>query len=225
MRRERERRQMDENATNQDLTERHAPFVSVNASYRQLLVQMSSRQDTGIVTTVRTKITMAGGMLVGAEVSFVRWRYAWQLVSLLLLCVPTACFGQTVTIRLINATNGSGLPKQQVSVSGLHEKDSPTDKPELRLVTDDNGEAQFELPKPVPVHFTVHADISDARWHCDCMAFVATTEVMQKGFMTRPPDDEVTPTQPAAQLKPGYILFRARPTPWWVRVLYPLMKG
>jgi hypothetical protein len=53
------------------------------------------------------------------------------------------------------------------------------------------------------------------------MTLVTTEEVIQKGFMTRPDDKEAHVVQP----KPGEILFRARPTPWWVRLLYPLEKG
>jgi len=132
--------------------------------------------------------------------------------------------GCRTTIRVVNVTNGSPLPKQQVSVSGLDGKESSTDKSDLSLVTDANGEVQFELPKPSPAHFAVRADISYARWYCACLAFVTTAEVMQKGFMARVPDDDATHNQPAVNLKPGDIVFRARPTPWWVRVLNPFVK-
>jgi hypothetical protein len=154
----------------------------------------------------------------------VHCKYVWWLLLFLLPCVNTTCFGQTVKIRLINVTTGSPLPKQQVSVAGFDGKDHP-DKPDLRLVTDANGEVQFELPRPIPAHFAVRADLSDSHWYCDCAAFVTTAEVMQTGFMTRPPDEAVAHTQTSWQLKPGDILFRARPTPWWVRVLYPLVKN
>jgi hypothetical protein len=50
-------------------------------------------------------------------------------------------------------------------------------------VTDATGAVQFELPKPLPAHFGVRADINYARWYCACLAFITTAEVMQKGFM------------------------------------------
>ncbi len=71
------------------------------------------------------------------------WRYAWCLVSLLLLSVNAACFGQTVRIRVVNVSNGGPLPKQQVTISAFDGKGSSTNTPDLRLVTDANGEAQL----------------------------------------------------------------------------------
>jgi hypothetical protein len=126
-----------------------------------------------------------------------------------------ACFGQTITIHVVNVTNGHPLSKQHISISGL------PDSPELRLVTDPNGKVQFELPKPTPIHFAVRADLSpDSHWYCSCVTFVTAEEVIQKGLIAGP-DDKVHVVQPT----PGEILFRARPTPWWVRLLYPLEKG
>lgn len=170
-------------------------------------------------------MTIAARVLAYAEVNLMRWWYAWCVVLLLLLWANTPCFGQTVRIRVVNVSNGGPLTKQQITISGLYGKgSSSSNTPDLRLVTDANGEVQFELPKSAPAHFTVRADLNYGRWYCDCIAFVTTAEVIQKGFMTRPPDEEGTHTLPVAQLKPGDILFRARPTPWWVRVLYPLVK-
>jgi hypothetical protein len=56
------------------------------------------------------------------------------------------------------------------------------------------------------------------------MWVITAAEVMQKGFMAKAPDVDATHNQPAVNLNPGDIVFRARPTPWWVRVLYPLVK-
>ena len=102
---------------------------------------------------------------------------------MLLVCVNTTCSAQTVRIRVVDVTNGSPIPKQQISVSGLYGK-------ELILVTDANGEVQFELPKPSSAQFAVRADINYARWYCACLAFVTTAEVIQKGFMAKAPDDD-----------------------------------
>ena len=150
-------------------------------------------------------------------------RFVWCLVTAILLSFSAACFGQTVTIRVINIANGNPLGNQPVAISLLHEGGS-TDKPNLSLLTDANGEAEFELPKPPPPHFAVRVSLNDARWYCDCLALVTTEDVMQKGLLTRSPDNEGTRTAPVLKQEPGEILFRARSTPWWVRLLYPLVK-
>ena len=72
------------------------PFVSANTCYAQLLAHTSSRQDTGVVEVLRRSIRIAAKMLSYAPMSFARWCFAC-LVSLLLVCVNTACFAQTVS--------------------------------------------------------------------------------------------------------------------------------
>ena len=56
-------------------------------------------------------------------------RYLRHLVWFLTLCLSTSCFGQAMRIRIINARNLHPLPKQQVFLSLLYEKDgkNPTE--------------------------------------------------------------------------------------------------
>lgn len=161
-------------------------------------------------------------------------RYIWFFALLLLPCVNTTCFGQTVKIRIVNASNESPVKKQKVSVSGISGKEETQEEahrklltkpttPDLRLVTDAQGEAQFELPKTAPAYFYVRAELSGPVWDCTCLVRVSTEGVMQKGFMVSPHEDEGSGSKPSIRLKPGEILFRLRPTPWWVRVLWPLL--
>ena len=72
----------------------------------------------------------------------------------LLVWLGPFCFGQVITIRVINANNGHPLKKQQVSVSLLYEKDQKppvTYDAVVRVATDAEGKAQFDLPAP-PLH-------------------------------------------------------------------------
>ena len=157
-------------------------------------------------------------------------------VFALLTAANIACFGQAVIIRIVNVTNESPVRNQYVYISGINGKVLSEQEerrklltkpisPELRLVTDSNGEAQFELPKPAPAYFYVRAVLSIPRWDCTCVVRVPTEEVMHKGFMTGSPYAERTPAKKSIQPKPGEILFGLRPTPWWWRILYPIEKG
>jgi len=162
-------------------------------------------------------------------------RYIWVLALLLLPCVNATCFGQTVRIRIVNVANESPVKKQRVSVSGIGGKEETLEEairklitkpttPDLRLVTDAQGEAQFELPKTAPAYFYVRAELSGPVWDCTCMVRVSTEDVMQKGFTVSSPYDEGSRSKPSIQANPGEVLFRLRPTPWWVRVVWPLLR-
>jgi len=158
-------------------------------------------------------------------------RYIWFFALLLLPCIDTACFGQTVKIRIVNATNESPAKSHTVSISGIsgngdteaEEKRKLLTKPttpDLRLVTDANGEVQFELPKPAPAYFFVRPELSAPVWDCTCLLRVSTEELMQKGLVTR---NAYAGGNPSIQSKPGEILFRLKPLPLWARVLWPLL--
>lgn len=157
-------------------------------------------------------------------------------VFALLSAANIACFGQTVIIRIVNVTNESPVRNRYVYISGMTGKPlSEQDErrklltkpisPELRLVTDANGEAQFELPKPAPAYFYIRAVLSIPRWDCTCVLRVSTEEVMRKGLMTESPYAERTPAKEPMQPRPGEVLFGLRPTPWWWWILYPIEKG
>jgi len=147
-----------------------------------------------------------------------------------------ACFGQTVIIRIVNVTNKGPVRDRHVYISGITGKTlSETDErrelltkpfsPELRLVTDANGQAQFELPKPAPDHFYVRAVLSDSHWDCTCLARVSTEEMIQRGHMVTSPYAARNPATTSIQPKPGEILFGLRPLPLWMRILWPMLKG
>jgi hypothetical protein len=164
-----------------------------------------------------------------------RRRYFWVFPLLLLPCVNTTCFGQTVRIRIVNATDERPLRKQNVSVSGISGNEAPQEAadrkvlanpptPDLRLVTDAKGEAQFELPRPAPAYFYVHAELSGPVWDCFCSVRVSTEDVMQKGFMVVTSyNDKGAHSSPSIGPRPGEVLFDLTPTKWWVRVLWPFL--
>jgi hypothetical protein len=134
-----------------------------------------------------------------------------------------ACFAQTISVRVLNIANGRPMGNLSVEVSMLHANGS-TDRPDLRLVTAANGEVQFELPKPAPSHFAVRVELSDKDWYCDCLTFVSTQDVIEKGFMSKLPESKRSQSERVTGPRPGEIVLRAKPTPWWVRILYPLEK-
>lgn len=158
----------------------------------------------------------------------------WCLSLLLLALVGTDSFGQTVKIRLVNSTNGNPVTNQRISISGIsgkattpgEERQKLLDKhaiPDLRLATDVSGKTQFDLPNPVPSYFYIHAELSGPVWDCSCLVRVATEEVLQKGLTISNVQDGLSPGKFSTQPNAGEIVFRLKPTPWWVRVFWPLL--
>lgn len=161
--------------------------------------------------------------------------YILSLALLYLSCMSTAFFGQTVAIPIVNATNHEPVKSVQIYVSGIAGKPGGDLEERLRLVrkpittdlsltTGANGEVEVRLPKPAPAQFFVRAMLSGRDWDCTCLVTVSTNEVMQKGRLVTSPSREREPP-PTIQPKPGEVLFALTPTPWWVRLLWPLLKG
>jgi len=162
------------------------------------------------------------------------FRRVWLFAPLLILFVGTESAAQTVKIRLVNSTNGNPVTNLKILVFGVRGKadaqpEGPQkllDKhatPDVRLVTDAKGEAHFDLPKPSPDHFYIHAELAGPVWDCTCFERVVTEEVLRKGQTTSNAEEEISPGNFSTQPKPGEILFRLKPTPWWVRVFWPLL--
>ncbi len=162
-------------------------------------------------------------------------RSIWLFVLVLLLCVNTTCFGQTVIIHIVNAKNESPLKNEKVSISGISGKEETREEadrklitkpttPDLHLVTDAKGEAQFKLPKPVPAYIYVRAEVSGPLWDCTCLLRVSTEQVTQKGFMVTTHGNESARSKTSIQPKPGEVLIRLTPTSWWERVFYPFLR-
>jgi len=156
-------------------------------------------------------------------------------VVALLAATSIACFGQTVVIRIVNVTNENPVRNQLVYIWGISGATVPGENerrklltnaipPELSFLTDANGEAQFELPKPAPAYLYVRAVLSDSHWDCTCVERVSIEEVLQKGFVTLSPYAERWKPKPI-QPKAGEVLFALRPLPLWVRFFWPLLKG
>jgi hypothetical protein len=160
-----------------------------------------------------------------------------RITVLFLSCVNAVCFGQTVSVRLVNLTDESPVSNQRLYVSGIsgkaaiNEEDERlklTKKPftaDLSLVTDTMGRAEFDLPKPAPAYFYIRAALSGPDWDCTCLVRVSTEEVVQKGFVVLSPYAAKAKPTPPIQPKSGEVLFALRPTPFWVRFLWPLLKG
>jgi hypothetical protein len=116
---------------------------------------------------------------------------------------------QVIRIRVIDANNGHPLVQQNVSVALLYGKDEKAPAKygaNLNLETDANGEAQFHLPEPAPVHFSAHVRLTSEPWHCRCISLVTTQDVLQKGSV-QALGSEPTGSATNAKPEPGVILF------------------
>ena len=156
-----------------------------------------------------------------------------HVAVVLLFCANAICFGQTITIRLIDVRGHTPVSNQHVYVFGTSGKANVSEEKQrfelsnpsgadMSLVTDINGEATFDLPKSVPSYFYVRAALSSRHWDCFCAPRIATEELEQKGILVENADEK---SEPSIQPKPREILFALRPTPWWVRLFWPVLKG
>ena len=155
-------------------------------------------------------------------------RHALGLAVLLSGFVSFACFGQTVTVRIVNAGDGTPVAAQKVLVSGMNGNGDTPDEarrkliakhlsPDATLVTDAQGRVRFDLPTAPPANFYVRAVLRPPVWDCSCLVTVPTEELMRTGLWVGSHND--TSIQP----QPGEILFRIRPTSLWVRVFWPFL--
>jgi hypothetical protein len=153
-------------------------------------------------------------------------QYCRCIVWFLALWLSPLCCSQVVSIRVVNANDGQPLARQNVSVALLYEKGEKTPAKydaNLSLETDGNGEVQFRLPEPSPVHLAAQVRLTSEHWRCRCMALVATQEVVQKGIV-QTPGPESTTSATNAKAGPGVILFTARPFTFLERLFYPFLK-
>lgn len=144
------------------------------------------------------------------------------LVCFTLAACGISCIAQTITIRVINGKNGHPLAKQNVLVSLLYDQGGrgPAHyRAQIELVTDNQGEAHFELPEPPPAHLAASARIDGSRWACACNLLGSSTEIIQMGVVKCPPKWDS-----CAKPRPAEILFVARPLSLMYRLLGPLEK-
>jgi hypothetical protein len=163
-------------------------------------------------------------------------QYLWS-AFLLLPLIGTTSLAQTITVRVVNEANKGPVRDQAVYVSGVAgtgatEQEERQNllvqpfKPDLRLITDTAGEVRFELPKPMPPFFYVRVKVSEPRFDCTCLVRASTGDVVQEGLLIGVPQAAgAGSTKGSLQPRPSEILIRLRPTPWYVRILWPLLKG
>ena len=152
-------------------------------------------------------------------------QYYRCIVWFALLWLSPLCFGQAVKIRVVNTKDGHPLPKQGVSVALLYEKGEVTPasyNTNLSFETDGNGEVQFSLPEPAPVHLAARVHLTSKHWHCKCVALVSTQVVVEQGIV-QTPGPELPTSATNAKAGPGVILIIARPFTFLER-LNPFVK-
>jgi hypothetical protein len=156
----------------------------------------------------------------------VKKRYLRCLICFFLVWLNAMCFGQVITVRIINGRNGHPLPRRSILFSPLYDKSEKAPAKydaNVRMETDSNGEAQFNLPAPLPVRVSVGVGLDFEHWRCLCAAplFVRTQDVIQKGIVE---GSEFAMTATPLKAAPGQIVFVARPITLFERILSPLLR-
>ena len=173
-------------------------------------------------------------MPVTTRCSGLMFRRVCLFAPLLFSLVGTESAAQTVNIRLVNSTNGSPVTSLKIFVFGVSGKPAAPSEapqklldkhatPDVRLVTDANGEAHFALPNPAPDHFYIHAELAGPVWDCTCLVRVVTEEMLRKGLTISNVQDGQSPGRFSVQARAGEVVFRLKPTPWWVQVFWPFL--
>lgn len=146
--------------------------------------------------------------------------------SSFLLGFCPSCLAQIITVRVIDVANGRPLQRQKVSVSLLYDKGEQTPPKydaTLNLETNVNGEVQFTIPEPAPMHLSAQVYLTSEHWRCGCTVFGTTQDVIQKGLASPQPGSASKKAD--VTTKASEILFLARPLTFFERLLYPLVKG
>jgi hypothetical protein len=113
---------------------------------------------------------------------------AFHLLAAAFLLANSLCLGQTITIRIIDQSNGHPLPDQQVSISMGYEKREKTPKeslPMVRFRTDSEGKGQVRLPKPPPSYLSMLITISSAYLPYDSPFTAKTSEILKSGIVKK----------------------------------------
>ena len=150
-----------------------------------------------------------------------------SVIYLLLLGLSPFCLAQVVTVRVIDITNGHPLKHQHVLLFLFYnDKKEPLPAKYDKITdreTNINGEAQFALPEPPPKRLDFKMRMSSAHWHYVENFYANTQEVIQKGFVE--PHFKPKKTDALVKAVPGEIILFARPTTFFYRLFYPIMKG
>ena len=149
------------------------------------------------------------------------------LVWLALTWPGSFCLAQPVKIHVINVRNGRPLQNQKVSLTLLYDKGEKTPatfEPNLSGVTDANGETQFRIPEPAPLHFSVMVHLTSEYLRCGCWVLGATQDLIQKGIVGPQPSAKSEKFDAAVKAAPGELFILAGPMSFFERLLYPIMK-
>ena len=149
------------------------------------------------------------------------------LIWLALIWPGPLCLAQPVTIRVINVQNGRPLLRQKVYFTLLYFKpERPPANYELNLSgeTDANGETQFRIPEPAPLHFSVMVHLTSEYLRCGCWVMGATQDLIQKGIVGPQPSAKSEKSNAALKAIPGEVLVLTGPMSFFERLLYPIMK-
>jgi len=148
------------------------------------------------------------------------------LLCLSFLWFGFTCYGQVITVRVIDIRNGHPLEKQRISINWAYQKGEPRpakyDKV-TTLETDIEGMVQISLPEPPPGYLQLGLQMTLEHWHCVPELLMSTQEVIQHGKVGRIPP-EIKESDFPVKAKPGEIVYPARPYTFMQRLLNPIMK-
>lgn len=138
------------------------------------------------------------------------------------------CAAQSITIRIVDSRSGKALAGQAISVQFLYDwgGSSPSvGAPDVRVRSDENGQARVPLPHPIPDSLWVRIRLKKEAWHCTCSVLTKTIMVLNDGFASGPPGEAIKIQGKRATARPGEMLVVPRPYSFWERLLYSLAKG
>jgi hypothetical protein len=138
---------------------------------------------------------------------------------------PVNAIGETVTVRIINVTNGHPLRNQGISLSLLYDKeeDRPAKYDQIQnFTTDSSGEAKITILDPPPKYLDFRLHMTSEHWKYAPLISVLTQEVIQNGIIEKAGVEKKNDIIP--KTLPGEIIILARPLSFFERLLYPIMK-
>ena len=144
---------------------------------------------------------------------------------LFFLWFGSACFGQSISVRLINMTNGHPLKKQRVSLSLVYYKGEQVPTKYDKIIdreTDIKGEAHFDLPEPPPNRLAFDIHLSSETWRGARALTESTQTVIHDGIVSGPDRKQ---TDVLVNKVPGEIVFTYRRLTFLERLFWPLLKG
>lgn len=141
--------------------------------------------------------------------------------SLLLVGFVT-CFGQEISVRVLDAKSGRGMKNQEVWAQFYGASSNHT-LPRVSANTNGDGVALIQLSTPAPSQLLLSLS-QDPLW-CSGYVRAAVEEILIHGVTNRANNGPCMPRfSSVPDPNPGEVIIFVRRYPWWVRLLAPLER-